>query len=104
VAQAVAADEKDFGILVCTTGIGMSIAANKVKGARAALCSNELAARLSRNHNNANILVLGARFVDSANAKRIAGIFLESSFDGGRHDRRVGMIDNYQTFFDTEGQ
>jgi len=95
VAGAVSAKEIDLGILVCTSGIGMSMAANRVPGVRAALCYNEMAAELSRHHNDANVLCLGARFVDTETAKRIVDCFLASSFDGGRHERRVGLIESY---------
>lgn len=92
VAKSVAAGEADFGVLVCSTGIGISIAANKVKGIRAAVCTNELCARLTRNDNNANILCMGAKVVDREMALRILETFLNSEFLGGRHARRVEQI------------
>lgn len=92
VAKSVAAGEADFGVLVCSTGIGISIAANKVKGIRAAVCTNELCARLTRNDNNANILCMGAKVVDRETALRILETFLNSEFLGGRHARRVEQI------------
>jgi ribose 5-phosphate isomerase B len=95
VAEAISKSEADRGVLVCTSGIGMSIAANKVAGARAALCYFEMAAMMARSHNNANILVIGARFVDTETAIRIMDVFLETEFDGGRHKRRMDMVDAY---------
>ncbi len=93
VARAVAAGEADLGILVCGTGIGMSIAANKVRGARAALATDCYMARMAREHNNANILCLGGRVVGVGTALEIVRAFLESRFAGGRHARRVGKIE-----------
>lgn len=92
VARAVAAGEYERGVLICTTGVGMSIAANKVAGVRAALGVNEEEVRLTRAHNDANVLTLGARLVDEETAARLAEIFLETPFDGGRHARRVDKI------------
>ena len=80
------------GILICYTGIGNSIVANRVKGIRAALCGNIKAARLAREHNDSNILVLGAAFVNPSLAKRIVGIWLKTRFLGGRHKRRINQI------------
>ena len=82
-----------FGILVCGTGIGMSMAANKHRGIRAALCSDTYSARLTRNHNDANVLCLGARVIGSCLALDIVDSFLGADFEGGRHAVRVGMID-----------
>ena len=87
----------DFGVLVCTTGIGMSICANKVKGIRAALVSNEEASKLTREHNNSNVLCLGAKFTKKEEALRIVDIFLKQEFDGdinkkSRHIQRVNLI------------
>lgn len=84
--------EDSRGILICGTGIGMSIAANRHRGIRAALCGNELQARLARRHNNANVLCLGARVTGSELAIAIMAAFLESSFEGGRHQRRIDAI------------
>jgi ribose 5-phosphate isomerase B len=95
VAEKVASKEFDFGILVCATGIGMSIAANKVKGVRAALCCYPETARLTREHNNSNILTLGARFIKPDIAKEIVKIFIETSFEGERHLRRINKIKDY---------
>jgi len=89
VGRKVAAGESDFGLLVCSTGIGMSIAANKVPGVRAALAFNEMGAELSRSHNDANVLCLGAKFTPPDLAQRMVDLFLESRFEGGRHARRV---------------
>jgi len=92
VAERVAAGECDYGIVICTTGIGISIAANKVRGIRCALCSEPLSAEMSRRHNNANVLALGAGMVGPNLAKRIVDVFLHTEFEGGRHARRVGLI------------
>lgn len=81
-----------FGILVCGTGIGMSMAANKHKGIRAALCSDTYSARLTRNHNDANVLCLGARVIGSCLALDIVDSFLGAEFEGGRHALRVNMF------------
>ena len=78
-----------FGILVCGTGIGMSMAANKYRGIRAALCDNEYSARMSREHNNANVLCLGDRVLGKGLAESIVEAWLSASFEGGRHQRRV---------------
>ena len=80
------------GILLCGTGIGISIAANKVKGIRAALCTNEYCAKMSRNHNNANILCMGARVTGVELAKSILDTFLKEEFEGGRHQVRLDTI------------
>ena len=83
----------DRGILICGTGIGMSIAANRFKNIRAALCFNEEMTALSRQHNNANVLVLGARIISPETAKNCVEKFLSTDFEGGRHQRRVKLID-----------
>jgi len=81
------------GILICGTGIGMSMAANKLKGVRAALCYNEITAKLSREHNDANILCLGARVMDIKLAKKIVNVWVKPEFEGGeRHARRIKKI------------
>ena len=80
------------GILVCGSGIGMSIVANKFPGVRAALCHSEEAARLARRHNDANVLALGARVVDAALALKIVAVFLETEFEGGRHQVRLDYL------------
>ncbi|MEW5758774.1 MAG: ribose 5-phosphate isomerase B [Candidatus Omnitrophota bacterium] len=92
VAKKVSKDKNSKGILICKSGIGNSIVANKVKGIRAALCYNLLSAKLSRQHNDANILVLGARFTKKELAKKIALTWLKTDFEGGRHLRRVNQI------------
>ena len=91
-ARAVAAGECDRGILVCTTGIGISITANKVKGIRCALCGDPLSAELTRRHNNANMLAMGAGIIGPNLAERIVDAFLTAQFEGGRHERRVNLI------------
>lgn len=93
VANAVANKTVDFGIVVCGTGIGISIAANKVKGIRAALCTNTTMAKLTRQHNDANILALGARIIGDVLALDIVDEFLSSSFEGGRHLKRIEKIE-----------
>ena len=91
-AKAVASGECERGILICGTGIGMSLAANKVKGIRCVACSEPYSARLSRAHNNANMLSIGARVIGPDMAKMIVGEFLNTAFEGGRHQLRVDMI------------
>jgi len=93
VARSVSEREQDLGILVCTTGVGMSIAANKIPGARAALVWDENTARLARQHNDANVLCLGGKGTEPAEAGKIVEAFLSSSFEGGRHERRVGKLE-----------
>tara|TARA_B100000949_G_C14058253_1_gene356590 strand:+ start:228 stop:671 length:444 start_codon:yes stop_codon:yes gene_type:complete len=93
VADLVATSDADYGILICGTGIGMSMVANKVKGIRAALCHDVYTAMMSRQHNNANILCMGARVVTPYQAINIANTFFETDFLGGRHEVRVKMID-----------
>lgn len=92
VADEVAAKKCDFGILVCGTGIGIGMAANKVKGIRAATCSDTFSAHACREHNDANILTLGERVVGVGLALDIVDIFLNTSFEGGRHANRVNKI------------
>lgn len=92
VARAVVEGRADLGILVCGTGIGMSIAANKVKGVRAALATDGYMARMAREHNDANVLCLGGRVLGVGSALEIVRAFLEARFAGGRHARRVGKI------------
>lgn len=92
VAHEVVSGAADRGILVCSTGVGMSIAANKVNGIRAAIAFHPDEVRLTRAHNDANIITLGARYTDSQAANEMVRIFLETPFDGGRHARRVGKI------------
>ena len=85
-ARAVAAGQADFGVLVC------SMAANKVKGIRAALCTNEFCAEMTRRHNNANILCMGGKVIDKETAVKLVDIFLHTEFEGGRHQRRIDQI------------
>ena len=92
VAQAVAAGAAERGILVCSTGVGMSIAAIKIHGVRAALAVNPEEVQLTRQHNDANVLTLGAKFTDAATANQFVKLFLETPFEGGRHQRRVDKI------------
>lgn len=92
VGQAVAQKEVDYGVLICGTGIGISIAANKVPGVIAAVCSEPYSARLTKQHNNANIIAFGARVVGVELAKMILDEFFTAEFEGGRHQRRVDMI------------
>lgn len=92
-ARTVAEGKADRGIVCCGTGIGISIAANKVKGVRCALCTNEFMAEMSRKHNNANMISLGGRVLDTDTALKIVGIWLDTEFEGGRHQRRVDLID-----------
>lgn len=92
VAHAVVNQEVDQGILICGTGLGISLAANKVKGIRAAVCSEPFTARMARQHNNCNILAFGARVVGGELAKMIVETWLNTEFEGGRHQRRVDMI------------
>ncbi len=84
--------ETDFAILICGSGLGMSIAANKFKGIRAALCLSADMAQMARQHNDANVLVLSANFIDLGEVKNILNIWLNSDFEGGRHERRVRKI------------
>lgn len=92
VAQAVADNEFELGILVCGTGIGMSITANKVPGVRAALCHDVFSARATRQHNNSNVLTLGERVIGTEVALEIVKTWLETDFEGGRHQRRIDKI------------
>ncbi|MCQ2453399.1 MAG: ribose 5-phosphate isomerase B [Clostridia bacterium] len=91
-AHAVASGECDRGILICGTGIGIGLAANKVKGIRCALCNDPLSARLCREHNNANMISLGARIIGPELAKEIVRVFLTTEALGGRHAERVAML------------
>ena len=92
VGRAVASGEADLGIAICGTGVGISLAANKVKGIRACVCSEPYTAKLSRMHNNSNVLAFGARVVGSELAKMITEAWLDAKFEGGRHERRVQML------------
>lgn len=92
VADKVASGENKLGILVCGTGIGMSMAANKVKGIRAAACSETFSAKYTRMHNDANILCLGGRVVGPGVACEMVDLFIDTPYEGGRHDRRVAAV------------
>lgn len=94
VGEAVVEKKADCGIVICGTGIGISIAANKVKGVRAGLCMNTTMAKLTREHNNANVLAFGARIIGDVLALEIVDTFLNTEFQGGRHLRRVSMIED----------
>lgn len=96
VADAVVGKEVDRGIVICGTGIGISIAANKVKGIRCALCSDSYSARMSREHNNANILALGARVLGLGLALDIVSTWIKTEFEGGRHEIRVNKISDIE--------
>ena len=88
--------DSDLGILICGTGIGMAISANKVKGIRAARCHDSYSARMARAHNNSNILTFGSRVIGIELAKDIVKTYLTTEYSGGRHQRRVGKIDNIE--------
>lgn len=90
--EKIQSNEISCGIIICGTGIGVSIAANKMKGIRAALCCNEFMAEMSRRHNDANVLALGARVIGDELAIRITETWMKSSFDGGRHQNRIDKI------------
>ncbi len=92
VGRAVTGGEADLGIAICGSGVGISIAANKVKGVRAVCCSEPYSARMSREHNNANVLCFGARVIGQEMAKMIIDEFLSAKFQGGRHEKRVNKI------------
>ncbi len=92
VGRLVASGEYDLGMLVCGTGVGISLAANKIRGIRAVVCSEPYTAKLSREHNNSNILAVGARVVGPGLARMIVREWLTADFEGGRHGRRVDMI------------
>ena len=96
VAKMVAAGEVEGGILICGTGVGISLAANKVKGIRACVCSEPYTAKLSKQHNNANMIAFGARVIGPETAKMILDEWLGASFEGGRHEQRVALITEIQ--------
>lgn len=96
VAEKVASGEFDRGILVCGTGIGMSIAANKVKGIRCALVHDVFSARMTRLHNDTNVLAMGERVIGPGLAREIAKVWLETEFEGGRHTRRIQKVSDYE--------
>jgi ribose 5-phosphate isomerase B len=96
VANAIVTGNADCGILICGTGVGISLAANKVKGIRAVVCSEPYSAQLSKRHNNTNILAFGARVIGVDLAKMIVDSWLGAEFEGGRHEKRIKMIDEIQ--------
>jgi len=93
VAAAVVAGEAETGILICGTGIGMSMTANRHQGVRAALCHDAFTAEMARRHNDANVLCMGARVIGGGVAEQVVEVFLSTSFEGGRHQRRVDLIE-----------
>ena len=95
-AKAVASGECDRGIVICGTGIGVSICANKVRGIRCALCGDVLSAELTRQHNDSNMLAMGGRIIGIETAKAIVKTWLCTEFAGGRHERRIGKISDYE--------
>lgn len=97
VSRAVVSGECDRGILICGTGIGMSMAANKIHGIRAAVCGDCFSAEYTRRHNDANILCLGARVMGTGLALMILDIFLDTEFEGGNHARRIGMFPDIES-------
>ena len=96
VGRAVAGGTCDKGIVICTTGIGISMAVNKIKGIRCAHCTDPFSAEMTRRHNNANVLALGAGLTGPNLALRMVEVFLNTEFEGGRHARRVGLVDSIQ--------
>ena len=96
VTEDITSGKANLGILVCGTGIGMSIAANKVKGIRAAVCTDHFSTKYTRLHNNTNILCLGGRVIGTGLALELVDIFVDTEFEGGRHQRRVDMITNIE--------
>ncbi|HOJ48222.1 MAG TPA: ribose 5-phosphate isomerase B [Bacillota bacterium] len=102
VCESIQKGESEFGILCCGTGIGMSIAANKHKGIRAAVLSDEFSAEMTRRHNNANVLCLGGRVINEEKAVKLADIFLSTPFEGGRHERRVEKLNALDKYIEQE--
>lgn len=99
VGKAVVADKDSRGILICGTGIGMSMAANKVKGVRAALCADHFSAKYTRLHNDANVMCMGARTLGVGVALELVELFVDTPFEGGRHETRVNMIRDMEEEF-----
>lgn len=95
-ARSVAEGASDWGILCCGTGIGMSISANKVRGIRASLCHDAVTAEMARRHNNANILCLPADLISESLIERVVEVWIDTPFDGGRHQRRIGKISAFE--------
>jgi ribose 5-phosphate isomerase B len=102
VAAQVAARQADYGVLVCGTGIGMMIAANKVPGIRAVAAHDTISARMAREHNNANILTMGGRMIDAATMRQIVDTWLSTPFAGGRHQRRLEKIEAFEQHYHSE--
>ena len=94
--HSVSSGDCEVGVLVCYTGVGMSISANKIPGIRAALAANEETVELTRRHNDANMLAIGAKFTEPGQAERYVALFLETGFEGGRHSRRVCKISDIE--------
>ena len=99
-ASSVAKKECDLGIICCTTGLGVSMAANKVKGVRAAVCTNEMLAEMTRRHNDANVICMGQNVVDPELANKLVDIFMSTEFEGGRHQRRVDLLTDIENGID----
>ena len=99
VALEISENKAEKAVLICGSGVGMGIAANKIRGVRAVICSDETTARLSRKHNDANIICLGARIIDFEKIKKIVDIFLSTSFEGGRHQRRIDQISEIENLY-----
>lgn len=95
-AEAVARGDYDRGVAVCGTGVGVSICCNKVRGIRCALCGDLLSAELTRRHNDSNVLALGGRIIGVETAKAIAKVWLDTAFEGGRHEGRINKISEYE--------
>lgn len=95
-AKLVSKGAADRAVLMCKTGIGMSIVANKVRGVRGALCLNEDMAKMSRKHNDANVLILSASYIQPGNADKIVNTWLKTDFEGGRHEKRVNKIKDFE--------
>ena len=104
VAAQVAAKQADWGVLVCGTGIGMMLAANKVPGIRAVAANDTLSARMAREHNDANVLTMGARMIDAASMHQIVDAWLATPFAGGRHERRIAKIEALYQRYHSERQ
>ncbi len=96
VGEAVAKGDVDYAVLICGTGVGISMSANKVPGVRAAVCSEPYTAKMSKEHNNANIIAFGSRVVGDELAKMIIDAFFDAEFEGGRHERRVDLISDIE--------
>lgn len=97
VGKLVASGDADLGVLICGTGVGISLAANKVRGIRACVCSDPYTAKLSREHNNTNIIAFGSRVIGEETAKMIVDEWLDAQFEGGRHQTRIDMISEIET-------